>query len=80
MDASCHVIFRLEELSLAFINRRKTGLTRRLSPRVHQLTAYFKMADDSMKKVKDSMAKKDAIEKEIKEFQDLLESVSPNHK
>jgi len=34
------------------------------------------MADVSMKKVKDLMAKKDAIEKEIKEFQDVLESVS----
>ena len=30
-----------------------------------------------MKKVKDLMAKKDAIEKEIKEFQDVLDSVSP---
>ena len=29
-----------------------------------------------MQKVKDLMAKKDAIEKEIKEFQDVLESVS----
>ena len=29
-----------------------------------------------MKKVKELMAKKDAIEKEIKEFQDVLESVS----
>ena len=29
-----------------------------------------------MKKVKDLMAKKDAIEKEIKEFQDVLDSVS----
>lgn len=28
-----------------------------------------------MKKVKDLMAKKDAIEKEIKEFQDVLDSV-----
>jgi len=34
------------------------------------------MADVSMQKVKDLMAKKDAIEKEIKEFQDVLESVS----
>ena len=34
------------------------------------------MADVSMRKVKDLMAKKDAIEKEIKEFQDVLESVS----
>ena len=29
-----------------------------------------------MKKVKDLMAKKDAIEKEIKEFQEVLDSVS----
>lgn len=29
-----------------------------------------------MQKVKDLMAKKDAIEQEIKEFQDVLESVS----
>ena len=29
-----------------------------------------------MLKVKDLIAKKDAIEKEIKEFQDVLESVS----
>ena len=29
-----------------------------------------------MKKVKDLMAKEDAIEKEIKEFQDVLDSVS----
>ena len=29
-----------------------------------------------MQKVKDLIAKKDAIEKEIKEFQDVLESVS----
>ena len=29
-----------------------------------------------MRKVKDLIAKKDAIEKEIKEFQDVLESVS----
>ena len=36
----------------------------------------FKMADVSMKKVKDLMAKKDAIEKEIKEFQEVLDSVS----
>ena len=35
----------------------------------------FKMADVSMKKVKDLIAKKDAIEKEIKEFQDVLDSV-----
>lgn len=34
------------------------------------------MADVSMQKVKDLIAKKDAIEKEIKEFQDVLESVS----
>jgi len=34
------------------------------------------MADVSMQKVKDLMAKKDAIEQEIKEFQDVLESVS----
>lgn len=34
----------------------------------------FKMADVS-KKVKDLIAKKDAIEKEIKEFQDVLDSV-----
>lgn len=34
------------------------------------------MADVSMKKVKDLMAKKDAIEKEIKEFQEVLDSVS----
>ncbi|KAJ7323374.1 26S proteasome non-ATPase regulatory subunit 9 [Desmophyllum pertusum] len=32
------------------------------------------MADVSMQKVKDLMAKKDAIEKEIKEFQDTLDS------
>nr|XP_058961379.1 26S proteasome non-ATPase regulatory subunit 9-like [Pocillopora verrucosa] len=32
------------------------------------------MADVSMKKVKDLIAKKDAIEKEIKEFQDVLDS------
>ncbi|XP_073255532.1 26S proteasome non-ATPase regulatory subunit 9-like [Porites lutea] len=32
------------------------------------------MADVSMKKVKDLMAKKDAIEKEIKEFQEVLDS------
>ncbi|XP_020603041.1 26S proteasome non-ATPase regulatory subunit 9-like [Orbicella faveolata] len=32
------------------------------------------MADVSMQKVKDLMAKKDAIEQEIKEFQDVLES------
>ncbi|XP_068686616.1 26S proteasome non-ATPase regulatory subunit 9-like isoform X1 [Montipora foliosa] len=32
------------------------------------------MAEVSMKKVKELMAKKDAIEKEIKEFQDVLES------
>ena len=36
----------------------------------------FKMADVSMKKVKDLMAKKDAIEREIKEFQEVLDSVS----
>ena len=36
----------------------------------------FKMADVSMKKVKDLMAKKGAIEKEIKEFQEVLDSVS----
>lgn len=47
-----------------------------LSPHAHQLTFIFKMADVSMQKVKDLMAKKDAIEKEIKEFQDVLESVS----
>ena len=35
------------------------------------------MADEAMKKVKELMAKKDAIEKEIKEFQDVLDSVSP---
>lgn len=34
------------------------------------------MADVSMQKVKDLMAKKDAIEQEIKEFQDVIESVS----
>lgn len=34
------------------------------------------MADVPMQKVKDLIAKKDAIEKEIKEFQDVLESVS----
>lgn len=46
-----------------------------LSPQAHQLTTIFKMADVSMQKVKDLMAKKDAIEKEIKEFQDVLDSV-----
>lgn len=34
------------------------------------------MADVSVKKVKELMAKKEAIEKEIKEFQDVLNSVS----
>ena len=37
---------------------------------------FFKMADVSVKKVKELMAKKEAIEKEIKEFQDVLNSVS----
>lgn len=69
MDASCHVIFCLEEISLAFM---KIHI---LSPHAHQLTPIFKMADVSMQKVKDLMAKKDAIEKEIKEFQDVLDSV-----
>lgn len=36
----------------------------------------FKMSDVSMKKVKELMEKKDAIEKEIKEFQEVLDSVS----
>ena len=39
----------------------------------------FKMADEITKKVKELMAKKDAIEKEIKEFQEVLDSVSPCH-
>lgn len=34
------------------------------------------MADVSVKKVKELMDKKEAIEKEIKEFQDVLNSVS----
>ena len=37
----------------------------------------FKMADKTTKKVKELMAKKDAIEKEIKEFQEVLDSVRP---
>ena len=37
----------------------------------------FKMADETTKKVKELMAKKDAIEKEIKEFQEVLDSVRP---
>lgn len=37
---------------------------------------FFKMADVSVQKVKELMDKKEAIEKEIKEFQDVLNSVS----
>lgn len=34
------------------------------------------MADEEMKRVKELIAKKDEIEKEIKEFQEVLESVN----
>ena len=39
----------------------------------------FKMADEEVKRVKDLMAKKNSIEEEIKELNEVLESVSLNY-
>ena len=54
--------------------RKRLGLVE--TAKISADLSTFKMADVSMKKVKDLMAKKDAIEKEIKEFQEVLDSVS----
>lgn len=56
--------------------RKERGVLRIWSHQLLSCLLFFKMADVSVKKVKELMAKKEAIEKEIKEFQDVLNSVS----
>ena len=81
-DASVAMLsFRLEEISLTIMSTESTGRELGLTVWARAFNSWlsiFKMSDDdvSMKKVKELMAKKDAIEKEIKEFQEVLDSVS----